>query len=450
MGGTQPLFDMSKAQPIQGAPLFDMSKAKPVTATPNPNMPGPTIPKPTPVDVKSPEGPIAQGLTTFETRLSEAPAAIGRMIMAKHWPIVDAKNFHELGEDLKSLNPIDTSEGSLPMNIGGTAANILPLAIDLKGGGIGESPLGSIVKKGASGAMGTIGDFARAPSDPDLLYRSYLKPVKDLPHVTPNAPAPVLQAIFRDMEAAGEGDIASRIRSGQATIGDLDAMRMRANRLAKSIYRSPGNYSPGMAEGANALAGAIRERIYPAIEKAQNMEPGSLQKVKNLQGKQMEAERNPTLTNKLIKHVGGAGAGSVLGYKIGGWPGSVVGAALGERFAEPIAASVDRGLIGLRTKTLGATLPEPGMVPRLGLPPARGLSPVESEPGMPAFTQYTNPTTLLERKGRLLPERTGGIEMPPAPEEKVPPSANWRIARNLKTGKMVRQYLTSTGGKRVQ
>jgi hypothetical protein len=33
MGGTQPLFDMSKAQPIQSAPLFDMSKAKPIAAS---------------------------------------------------------------------------------------------------------------------------------------------------------------------------------------------------------------------------------------------------------------------------------------------------------------------------------------------------------------------------------------------------------------------------------
>lgn len=144
MGGTQPLFDMSKAQPIQASPLFDMSKAQPIEK-PDPGATPPNI-KPPHVDVKSPEGPIAQGLTTFETKLSEAPGAIGRTLAAKHWPIVDAKNYDELGHDIKSLNPIDTSEGSTAMNIGGTAANLLPLLVDAEGEGIGESPAGKIAK----------------------------------------------------------------------------------------------------------------------------------------------------------------------------------------------------------------------------------------------------------------------------------------------------------------
>lgn len=61
---TAPLFDMSKAQPLNqgGAPLFDMSKAKPLAgATPDPNNPAASIPNPS--DPKSSANPINQALT---------------------------------------------------------------------------------------------------------------------------------------------------------------------------------------------------------------------------------------------------------------------------------------------------------------------------------------------------------------------------------------------------
>jgi len=72
------------------------------------------------------EGPIAQGLTTFETKLAEIPGGIKKLAASKYWPVIDSRNLGELGRDLKSLNPIATDEGSLPMNIGATAANLLP------------------------------------------------------------------------------------------------------------------------------------------------------------------------------------------------------------------------------------------------------------------------------------------------------------------------------------
>src|SRR6185312_7091540 len=267
----------------------------------------------------------------------------------------------------------------------------------------------------AGGALGTIApflagevapkvrDFVKAESDPDALYRSYLKPVSGSPMPAPNAPKPVMRAILRDMDAAGEGDAAGRIKSGNTTVGDLDIMRQRANRLARSIYRSPGNYSPGIAEGADDLASSIREKTYPFIESSQNMEPGSLQGIKKLQGAAMESERHPTLTNRIVTRAGGALGGGILGYKFGGGAGAGIGAILGQEAAEPIAAVADRGMLGLKTKMLASKLPPPGLVSRLSLPPARILSPIESRAGSPSFNEFTNPTTRAERLGLLLP-----------------------------------------------
>lgn len=88
------------------------------------------------------EGPIAKNLTSFETRLSEMPAATAKLVTAKHWPVIDSKNFSELGQDLKSLNPIEKSGGEV--DYGASAANLLPLAVS--GRGIGESPVGGLAK----------------------------------------------------------------------------------------------------------------------------------------------------------------------------------------------------------------------------------------------------------------------------------------------------------------
>ncbi len=95
------------------------------------------------VDVRSPEGPVAQGLTTFERSIADMPSGIVRSLREgyqhRHDPVAD-----QLWRGISSMNPIATEEGSLPMNIGATAANLLPLLISKEG--IRESGLGKMTK----------------------------------------------------------------------------------------------------------------------------------------------------------------------------------------------------------------------------------------------------------------------------------------------------------------
>lgn len=260
--------------------------------------------------------------------------------------------------------------------------------------------------------------FAKAESNPNKLYGSYLGPVADNPHPVPNAPAPVLKAVLRDMEAAGDGDAAARIKSGNATIRDLDTARQSANRLAKSIYRSPGNYSPGMATGADAFASSIRDSIYPEIEKAHNMEPGSLRGVKQLQGKQMASERNPGLVDKIVTQGIGAGSGAALGHATGIPGAEYIGAAAGGRLAEPVAAGIKKGAIGLRTKRLAMNLPDPkapaSKLPFLDQQPS--ASPIE-QPTSPPTNSPTNLIDILRDReaSKQLPDKGGVIAEPTRP-----------------------------------
>jgi hypothetical protein len=78
------------------------------------------------------QGPAGRNMTSFGAQLSQAPAAMGKMVLAKHWPIIDSHNWSELGQDIKSLNPIvhtDTGETG-GVDIGATAANLLPYAAE--------------------------------------------------------------------------------------------------------------------------------------------------------------------------------------------------------------------------------------------------------------------------------------------------------------------------------
>lgn len=319
------------------------------------------------------------------------------------------------------------------------------------------------VAEGVRTPINAASKFVKAESNPNKLYNSYLGPVADNPHSVPNAPAPVMKAVLRDMEAAGDGEIAARIKDGSATIGDLDQARMRANRLARSIYRSPGNYSPGLAEGADKFASAIRDQIYPEIEKAHGMESGSLRGVKNLQGALMEAERNHGLVNKLVTQGLGAGAGAYLGNETGVPGGAYVGGAIGAKVAEPVASGINRGIIGLRTKGVAMNLPEPAAPPAAVVAPQRPIAGALPAPavitpppapfnGVPIEGEYMPPPgaatydiTTPMRKGLLLPERTGGIPLGAMKMEEAMKllKAKSVVVRDPRTGRMVRMYVTS-------
>jgi hypothetical protein len=104
--------------------------------------------------MKTGEGPIATNLTSFEAQLSKLPKATAQLLIAKHWPIVDSKNYKELWEDIKSLNPVMRQFEGGPVDYGATAANLLPAIV----GGVKELrdvPVKEIARKGLSAVAGT-------------------------------------------------------------------------------------------------------------------------------------------------------------------------------------------------------------------------------------------------------------------------------------------------------
>jgi hypothetical protein len=119
-----------------------------------------------PKTLDSGEGPIAQGMTTMERKFADMPGQLASAITSG---IDHPRSMRQVAEDqtpissrLKALNPIARDEGSLPMNIGATAANFLPLAIDPAGGGIAESPIARSVGAVTGLAKDALPSAARA------------------------------------------------------------------------------------------------------------------------------------------------------------------------------------------------------------------------------------------------------------------------------------------------
>jgi hypothetical protein len=115
---------------------------------------GGATPKPS-TEMRTGEGPIARELTSFEAQSSQIPKGILDTVLAKRWPIVDAKNFSELGQDIKSLNPIvgmdrGTRSGGGDVDIGASAANLLPMIEGLRGK---PKPIDATAPGGLMGAM---------------------------------------------------------------------------------------------------------------------------------------------------------------------------------------------------------------------------------------------------------------------------------------------------------
>lgn len=158
------IFDQAaKVKPAAGGDIFDQAAAASTALPPNAGL-APAAGAPPPKGTLrtgenndyltgSDEGPIAQGLTSFETKLANmqppaAPAAAGAGSYGSAITMAHPE-MQPPTADIKNLNPIVTSEGSLPRNIGATAANLLPFAIDPAGGGLAESPLMNIIKAAA-------------------------------------------------------------------------------------------------------------------------------------------------------------------------------------------------------------------------------------------------------------------------------------------------------------
>jgi len=137
----------------------------------------PSVPRPAPGlpnHGDTGEGPIARNLTSFENQASHIPGNLVKLLLAKHWPIVDAKDWNELAADIKSLNPVVKSDGETDW--GATAANALPALIDLKGRGITESPAAQLISKMGKRAMKPVPAAAPAPVAPEAAT-----PIVELP-----------------------------------------------------------------------------------------------------------------------------------------------------------------------------------------------------------------------------------------------------------------------------
>jgi len=162
----------SIAAPVQQDPFASiaapLSAPKPAAAAPLPNAGLAPAAGAPPSPTKAPssgEGPLAQGMTSFENRLSQMPGQAAGLIK-QSWMDKPQPNQPTVADQLlnpRNLNPVVTSEGSLPRNIGATAANLLPLAVS--GEGISESPLGVAAKGAGSlaeGAGGIVKGAAKA------------------------------------------------------------------------------------------------------------------------------------------------------------------------------------------------------------------------------------------------------------------------------------------------
>lgn len=217
------------------------------------------------------EGPIAQGMTTFENKLADTPKAIGSGILAKHWPVIDAHNMQELGQDVKSLNPIDTDEGSIPMDIGGTAANLLPFAK-----GISEIP------------------FAKAAETAPRIGRAALEGGKAAVEHTPFIGKPITKGIqaatksFRESAPAGDAGAPLPQNPAIAAEARRNFRTLSSRQPGENIqeFRDPGAHlpeHPGTFPGAHLPAPpppeVIQARALAEGGKAVNEPPAALGRI---------------------------------------------------------------------------------------------------------------------------------------------------------------------------
>lgn len=112
------------------------------------------------------EGPIGSNLTSFESQLASTPGSILNYVKtwpqrmkednAEHARVMAGQEspWEETTHALGKVNPVVSNEEGI--DYGATAANLLPLAIDLKGGGITESPLGRIASSSSAKLAGRL------------------------------------------------------------------------------------------------------------------------------------------------------------------------------------------------------------------------------------------------------------------------------------------------------
>lgn len=145
----------------------------------------------------------------------------------------------------------------------------------------------------AGAAARAVGKVASLEGNPHVLYQKYLEPVADTPHPMPEI-TPKQMSALRNQVSINHPDIAQRMVDGTTTIGDLDVIRQVANNSSKPAF---GNavIPPERAAGFQAAADKIRDVIYPAIERGNGLQPGSIAKIKGIQGDLLNMGKAPKL-----------------------------------------------------------------------------------------------------------------------------------------------------------
>lgn len=202
-----------------------------------------------PKELQPSEGALAANLTSFQTQLSQMPSALLKLLLQKHWPIIDAKNQAELWNDIKSLNPIMRQYEGGPIDPGATAANLLPLLVDLRGGGIAESPVGELTRK----SMTAVPKAAEIPAEASR---------KGLATLAGAGPERTTEPLVEEFRAAS-----AKAAQKQAIQDQRAALSQRLGQESKEF-----------GEGVKELARRVKEKQidpqYAAIRKATAADPG--------------------------------------------------------------------------------------------------------------------------------------------------------------------------------
>lgn len=245
-----------------------------LTATPNAGLApaaGVPLPKGTlPNKGGTGEGPLARNMTSFESQLSQMPEGFVKLLLAKHWPIIDSKNYKELWEDIKSLNPVMRQYEGGPVDPGATAANLLPMLIDIKGRGVGSSPAGSAIKTAASKVTG----LRNAMAPKEIPVGGEKVPVLK-GEAEPGTTLGRTQAGLK-RAGIGEGQFTKFAQEQQAKVKQV--IRNVAQQTSKMIGPMKAEPAEAMADAEQATFAQARP-MYDALDKSLITVPDTLENV---------------------------------------------------------------------------------------------------------------------------------------------------------------------------
>lgn len=280
---------------------------KPPSPPPNAGLAPPAGPS---MKMDSGEGPIAAGMTSFESQISRLPKALFQMSPLGIFTKEGKQRFDQdmaesnaamnepgilpaVKQTLSSLNrkfnPIVKTDAGTPnqqTDWGATAANLLPLIVDLKGRGITESPAGDLVKSTPAIVKATTGVIRRGTGyiDPTVMTAEEsatraLKPRNSLVDWKKNVGS-ALPDVRRAVDSLG-------VDPAQATFDDVQAATLRAKKdvwgeleknflgpnarlhidtspiartIRSTISQRTLEQNPGLAESINKIADTYENR----------------------------------------------------------------------------------------------------------------------------------------------------------------------------------------------